>query len=419
MRKLAVLSTLLFIFASCSTGSKDNDPYPEKITVKVANPLNIQRTDQAVGIKLAKLKEKYKDFNENNCIVSVNNSEIPFQIIDHEGDGTADGLLFLLNIKPKEEVTVLIRYNKTGISTHNYAKRTQAEISQKFGGKWKDHKYMGGEFKNVDFTRVPDEHTDHSFFYRYEGPGWESDKVGYRFYLDWRNAIDIYGKKTDTLALQNVGQDGYESYHNMSDWGMDILKVGNSLGMGSIAMWKKGKVQMVSNVDSTTCKIAVNGPLCSAVVTKYYGWHVGNDRYDLTSRLSIKAGSRMTRHDLAINPPAENLCTGLVKDDKAAPIMPDESENQGDWTYLAQYGKQSLNNDNLGMAILYKKSELIKITEDELSRVVILKPNSGKLRYYFLAAWELEPGGITNAKDFKSYLKQLTQKVNNPVKIIF
>ncbi len=108
-----------------------------------------------------------------------------------------------------------------------------------------------------------------------------------------------------------------------------------------------------------------------------------------------------------------------MKDKNASPVLPAKNDDSGDWTWMAQYGKQSLNNDNLGMAVLYKKSDLIKLTEDKLSRIVILKPKDGQLTYYFLAAWELEPGGITNEKDFKDYLQQLTQKMNNPVQIIF
>ena len=85
--------------------------------------------------------------------------------------------------------------------------------------------------------RVPPEHTDHSWFIRYEGPGWESDLVGYRFYLDWRNATDIFGKKDHRYgACKDVGQDGFDSYHEPADWGMDVLKVGESLGIGALGL---------------------------------------------------------------------------------------------------------------------------------------------------------------------------------------
>ena len=108
--------------------------------------------------------------------------------------------------------------------------KTYAEISISQGGEWIDgprgHKEYnaGSSFKNIDSLHVPKEHTDHTWFIRYEGPGWENNQIGYRLYLDWRNAIDIFGKKVDSLVLPYVGQDGFDSYHDPADWGQDILK---------------------------------------------------------------------------------------------------------------------------------------------------------------------------------------------------
>jgi hypothetical protein len=297
-----------------------------------------------------------------------------------------------------------------------FTKRTQAEVSQKVGGKFEDTKYIGGEFKNVTHVRVPDEHTDHDTFFRYEGPGWESDKVGYRFYLDWRNAIDIFGKKTADMVLQNVGQDGFDSYHEMADWGVDVLKVGSTLGIGSIGTWQNDKVYMVSKTDSITCAIVANGPVFSMIETSYYGWDVGDGKYDMQSQLSIAAGDRKTRHDIEIRGEAANICTGLVKHDQAQLI---ESGSDGDWQYLATFGMQSLagDDDQLGMAVLYKKSGLIERVDDGQSHIVVLKPEEGKLKYYFLAAWEQEPEGIKDSAQFQEYLEREIIKLDKPVSL--
>ena len=91
-----------------------------------------------------------------------------------------------------------------------------------------DKRFRGNKFVNVTQLRVPAIHTDHDALFKYEGPGWESEKVGYRFYLDWRNATDIFGKKNNKLILDQVGTHDTvakdDSYHSMQDWGMDILK---------------------------------------------------------------------------------------------------------------------------------------------------------------------------------------------------
>ncbi len=135
----------------------------------------------------------------------------------------------------------------------------------KFNSSYKDKKFTDEPFQNFTKVVVPQIHTDHDALFKYEGPGWESEKVGYRFYLDWRNATDIFGKKTDELVLHKVGINDIvakdDSYHEMQEWGMDIFKVGNTLGIGSIGMMKNDSIDMVSKTDEIICEIKHNGPI--------------------------------------------------------------------------------------------------------------------------------------------------------------
>lgn len=326
----------------------------------------------------------------------------------------------MISIPTKKKID--IRFSKSGQKIREYTKKTQAELSIKMGGKFIKNEdgnpeYEGGEFNNVQFLRVPPQHTDHTFFIRYEGPGWESDKVGYRFYLDWRNATDIFGKKNPEMVLQNVGQDGFDSYHEMSDWGMDVLKVAESLGIGSIGMWHENRAERVNKTDSITCEIVLNGPVLSLIQTNYFGWQVGNGKYQLSSELSIHGGSRLTKQELKVTNNPDNFCTGIVKLPEAHILKPDFEPQK--WSYLATYGQQSLVPDGLGMAILFRAADLIKITEDEYSHVVVLKPEQGSLTYYFLAAWEQEPNGITNEKQFREYLANVIQKLDSPITVTY
>jgi len=398
-----------------STNDDVKKTYPEEIKLSAQNPASITRKDAAMILEIAAIKTKAKNFNEKAFVVLANDKEIANQANDLNDDGVADQIVCVADFRPHETKTLTLRYAKSGAAVREYPKRTQAELSHKVGGQFVDRKYLGGEFKNVRYLRVPPEHTDHSFYIRYEGPGWESDKVGYRFYLDWRNATDIFGKKTPDMVLQNVGLDGFDSYHAMLDWGMDILKVGESLGIGSLAMWQDGKAGRVLQTDSINCAVVANGAVQSRIQTKYFGWKVGEKSYNLVSNLSITAGSRLTKHTVQISGAPENLCTGIVKLDSTQ-LFSSPDTNTG-WVYLATYGKQSLANDKLGMAVLYRKNDLIKLTEDQHSRVVVLKPQNGELNYYFLGAWEQEPNGIKTAEEFKAYLDEVTAELNSPVVI--
>jgi Domain of unknown function (DUF4861) len=292
--------------------------------------------------------------------------------------------------------------------------KSYAEISVKEGGKWVGQKYEGGTFKNVSSLKVPKSHWDHSFYIRYEGPGWESNKVGYRLYLDWRNAIDIFGKVTDTLVLPQVGQDGFESYHHMSPWGMDILKAGKALGIGSIGRYYGTEVLHFKEVDSTFAKVE-NGKKQATVFVKYKGWKTANDKIDFQSKLSIKPNERYTKHTIKSSKEIEGICTGMVKF-KGIDLVEKVSENKK-WAYIATYDKQTLVPDNLGMAIFYKVANVKEKKTSEFDHLLIFKPTKKEVIFYFLGAWEQEKDGIKTKEQFYQYLDEKLAELNKKNKI--
>ena len=242
--------------ASCSQDLKKE--LPRSFTVTVSNPLKTDRENEMVIISEEGIQKQVDGFNPKAFVVFDKGKEIPSQY-NVQDKGHPGIVVVLDNLKGGEARKLTVRYKNSGELKRHYAKRTQAELSHKIGGRWVNREYEGGTFQNVNYLSVPPEHKDHSWFIRYEGPGWESDKVGYRFYLDQRNATDVFGKKTPEVILQQVGLDGFDSYHNMQSWGMDVMNVGPSLGIGSIGAWNNGKVLRVEKTDSVTCEILENG----------------------------------------------------------------------------------------------------------------------------------------------------------------
>lgn len=413
--KIAIFSILIFLTAGRVLSQDLTNKYPLSFKLEVNNPIDGERRDAMVLIEAEILFDKYPDFNPHAFIVTSSSKEIPSQYNHHDADHK--GIVVVLErIGAKETMGIKVLYDKEGKESPLYNKRTQVEISHKVNGKFEDRKYIGGEFKNTDSLSVPAEHTDHSNFIRYEGPGWESDKVGYRFYLDWRNAVDVFGKKTSELVLQDVGKDGSSSYHEMAPWGMDVMKVGKSLGVGSIAYLEDGKARRIDDVDSTRIKILENGPLYSSFSTDYYGWKV-NPILDIKSSISIHAGSRLTNQIIHLMGDGANLCTGIGKDSNARIFKSVGDKNA--WGYLASYGSQSLNNDKLGLAIFFAPNDIIEFTDDDHSHIVNLKENGGRVQYYYMAAWELEPGGITDKASFIAYVEKTAKELYNPLKMKF
>lgn len=318
-------------------------------------------------------------------------------------------------------ITKITAFFLIGLVTANAQKvdvktaKTYAEISAKTDGKWEGRKYIGGTvFKNVNRLKLAPEHTDHSFDIRYEGPGWENNRIGYRLYLDWRNAIDIFGKKTSEIILPKVGQDNFDSYHEMSDWGADILKAGKGIGIGSIDRFLNNEKLHFREVDSTIATVA-NNEKESTVKVNYYGWKTASDKIDFASVLTIKPNNLYTKHTIQASKEIKGICTGIVKQ-KNTELLKKESKNKK-WAYLATYGEQSLVPDKLGMAIFYEVNSVENIADTDLDYLLVFKPTTKSTSFYLLGAWEQEVNGIKSQTDFVKYLNEKLEILNKKGKI--
>ncbi len=399
---LFIVTSVVIISMMIPAGCSDKDEF--KITVQ--NQTGQTINDVFVTVSL--------DTSIIPFLLYSGESETPYQVLE-KAEKAEIG--FVTDLGPNETKVFTVK-RTDGNKMPEFKSRTYAELSMKPGNVYIDGKFRGNEFVNVTKFKVPSTHTDHDALFRYEGPGWESEKVGYRFYLDWRNANDIFGKKVEKLLLSTVGvhdtvaQD--DSYHSMQDWGMDIFNVGKSLGIGSIGMWSDGKITLINKTDSIICEIPENGPVLSSVKTSYYGWQVGDKKYDLVSTLSIAAGSRLTHCAIDVSDSPDNITTGLVKHEAADFIT---SKNTAGWSYIALYGKQTLVNkdDELGIVVIYRKDRLKEGAEDSLNYFVKLIPDDGRVEYYFCAAWDQEPGGIKTKDDFIHYLDNTIEQLDHPV----
>lgn len=404
---LIFLALIPLLFNQCQTKKESNTS--DDFFVEVHNSTSRARHQTLVALDNNQILELIPEYEVSDLIVYNGDQEIPSQINESH-------VFFIVDkLKPNEKKEFLLRERDANSQVKSYKKRTQAELSVKIGGKFEDRKYLGGDFENVEYLRVPDEHTDHSYYIRYEGPGWESDLVGYRFYLDWRNATDVFGKSTKDVILHQVGLDGFDSYHEMQSWGVDVLKVGNSLGVGSLGTFNDGKAIRVDQTDSVICQILENGVVYSAIKTNYYGWKFADKSLDIQSILSIHGGTRLTHNEITLSGNPKNLCTGIGKDKKARLYTYQGDEQK--FGYLATYGMQSLNNDKLGLAVFFSNESFKGFTEDEYSHVVKLRPVSGQLDYYFLGAWEGEHGGIKNEEEFMNYIEKTSIELANPTLI--
>ncbi|CAH0999334.1 hypothetical protein LEM8419_00632 [Neolewinella maritima] len=256
-----------------------------------------------------------------------------------------------------------------------------------------------GTFEEVtEATRATDHIAKRTpYVYQVEGPAWENENVGFRIYFDERNAIDIFGKRTRDMVLDsvglNTGGDG-ESYHDFSDWGMDVLKVGTSLGAGSIGLMIDGQAYHLGDAAEETVRVLEETPERSRLLLSYRGWEVAGRSLDLDWEIGIDTGtygytSSVTFTGLRGD---EELLTGIVN------LLSDTvyTVEQPGRFVMYTYGPQAELDKVLGMAITADESKVLGTGEfmpDETpissSYYVRLRLTDGEpTEYRFTAGWE-------------------------------
>ena len=257
----------------------------------------------------------------------------------------------------------------------------------------------------TDQLTVPASHEIGDGMFPYEGIGWENGLVGYRLYLDGRLVSDIFGKRKADPALVSIGQHG--SYHDLADWGMDVLKVGPSLGIGGLGIIRGGEPVQFGEVANLSASIEENSAELGRFTVKAGGIATdGGGSGDIVARYSIASGSPLTR--VNVTSKGLPLASGIVMHDGAEFWQSGESDTSG-WAYIATYGQQSENKDMLGMALFYRTEQANYGGLANSTHFVTF--DTPEFDYAFLAAWELDPMGIKDRAAFDSLLQKERQRL--------
>lgn len=390
-----LISTSITVLAALTHSHGFAQPPTEAVShYTISNPLDHAR-QQVLAIPL-------NSAPQGDILVTANGTEVPSQT-------TASELLVTLELDANQHIDIALHRLVGGHIELNYPKQTYAELAVRVGGQV-DAKgnYSGGQYHLASHMQLPPSHTIGNKLFKYEGFGWESEQIAYRYYFDHRGAIDIFGKVNNGLSLAGIGVDG-DDYHSLSERGMDVLKVGPSLGIGAVGAWVNGALIKPEPVQNMAVSIQ-DGALESSVTVTHNGWSIGDKTLDLSTRYSIRAGSHLTRVDVSADALAQ-IASGIVKHRvQVLTYAPKDS----DWGYVATFGKQSLNDDNLGMAVFFPMNAFDSFQSDAANELVVLNNRPQAAHYYFGAYWSAHPKGPQTADDFKTLLHREIEQLNHP-----
>lgn len=416
-----------FILISC--GGQGDTP-DNRITL--TNPLDMEKVDEPVVISRDQLIELTGTFPEGMLPVVQNGQDelLASQVDDIDLDGEWDELAFLADIPAGSSLNLTIQY-RSEEDIPEFSTRTNI----RFGVK------QDSEVEHVEELEIMAEELPTPPFARFQmdGPAWENDKVGFRQYIDGRNARDLYGKRTADMVLDPVGlsDEGEieDNYHELRDWGRDILAVGNSLGIGGLAVLHENEPVRLGitldddthNIERTHYQQISSGPVRSMFTITYEGWQVGDESYDLENRVTIWGGKYLHANDVTIHSDAatDTLVVGLVNINNDKPVEQVVSED-GEWTGILTHDQQTYEKDYyLGMGLILPTDNYLEYREapNEGSGIiqsynVLLEASNGEsIRYYVTAGWELSDSNFTDRDYFFEYAETEMNHISNPAQV--
>jgi len=358
--------------------------------VRAENPLALTRTDETIGLAWNDVKAKLpnasatqvrvRDFASGRAVVS--------QVVDNDGDGTMDELIFQATFAP------------------NDVKRFVIEAAAPY---------------KPDKVRVYASHQDPR-----DDVAWESDRIAFRIYGQglWKvdsllsSGVDVWVKRVRTPIVEKWYAKGHDEYHRDTGEGADFFDVGQTLGAGGTAIWRDGKMYRAWNFKSW--KIIANGPVRAIFELQYQPWDAGSgQRVTETKRIALDAGQNLN-HVTSIfrsESPVNDLpwVTGLVK----RPSVVGSESKARPWAWLSVWGPvvpKDGGHGDLGTAVIIPRDAVSEWRENDDHYFLVSHTKPGEPVNYWVGAGWTDSGDYRDVRDWWNYLDQFSQRLSMPIK---
>ncbi|HSV76332.1 MAG TPA: DUF4861 family protein [Bacteroidales bacterium] len=405
-----ILIVFTALFSSC-TGNR--------VLLNVTNPAEIAVNDAPVVISRSALQDALQVLSERKVpgVFLSNGEPLPSQADDLDGDGRWDELFFLVDLDRAATKELKIKMVNPA-RLPEFASRSNI----RFASITNDTVFS----PLTTAVRLNQEEGQATGRFQFEGPGWENDRVGFRNYFDARNGMDIFGKTTAAMILDSVGIN--EDYHAMQPWGMDILRVGTSLGAGSLAIEKNGALHRLGPEAKGSIEVITDGPLRSILRLHYNDWIIEEESYQVTQEIIIYGGAWYYESKVTVagNTAGIHLVTGITSIDLAERVAT-EKFMQGRVVSVSTFGNQAFLGERLGLAVMtyagnYLGYQNLGPEAPGINNTFIVRmsvQDNVPVIFRFYAGWELSSTRFTTPAGFVQLLEEDAVRKANPVRVHF
>jgi hypothetical protein len=275
---------------------------------------------------------------------------------------------------------------------------------------------------------------------RYRDMAWESDRIAHRMYHQdlipaegtVSSGVDVWVKSTRDLVINKWYKSG--DYHNDHGEGLDDYRVGRSRGCGGLGIWDRQRYYVSSNYNSA--RIIATGPIRSEFELTYDAWEAGEHRISETKRITIDAGSNMSRAESVFTAdgyPDFDIGIGIAQRPGDGVIAKNQEEG-----WMSYWQPADRDRGNIACAIVMPgtietfatesatlpkptQADLITPTNEGLPPVANLLAISGAhvgkpFLYYFGAGWS-KSGDFPEEAGWENYVRQFVARLRAPLKV--
>ncbi|UWY27481.1 DUF4861 domain-containing protein [Flavobacterium sp. TR2] len=360
--------------------------------ITITNNLKVDRAFETIELTKKSLGLNADSKLENYAVKEIgSNSYLETQTVDNDGDGNADVLLFQPKIKAssKQDFEVLIGTNPTASKVVNCYSRFVPERTDDYA--WENNKVAFRTYGPVAQKMVED-----------KIPGGTLT-----------SGIDAWLKRVDYPIINKwyeKATNGTGTYHKDTGEGLDNFHVGDSRGVGGIAVNVDGKYYFSKNFISW--KTITTGPIRTSFILTYADWDAKGNKITESKLISLDYGSQLSRFEINITG-TKQIAAGLTLHDKKGAIGTNLKEG-----WLSYW--EPIDDSEIGIGLVAPKNTLLSFDnhvtdEKDLSNLYgNISVKNNKAVYYVGFGWK-KGSPFQTKQEWEKYLSSFAEKINNPL----
>lgn len=388
MQRLVIFLMVTATFSSYSQKLEKNK------TIIVSNSLNIEREFETVSLSKKWLGLNSSDKLEQFGIREIGSNEfLTTQCVDEDGDGLSDVLLFQPKVAAHSKKKLEI------VRTSGISKESEIRCYSRF---------------------VPERTDDYA---------WENNKVAFRTYGPvaqkmvedkvkggtLTSGIDAWLKRVEYPIINKWYEkhtSGAGTYHKDTGEGLDNFQVGDSRGIGGVAVKIDGVYYISKNF--TNWKTITTGPIRTSFILTYADWDAAGNKITESKKISLDYGSFLSKFEISVSGTKE-ISTGITLHNNDGKTGSNLKEGWIDYW-------ETLDDSELGTGIVFPKNTAISVekyinSNKELCNLyAALKVKNNKVTYYAGFGWKKQ-GTFTTKEAWENYLSAFVQKINHPLTV--